>query len=443
MPRSTPRCLRGIIKPTVDQFSAPVMHLLRIIHSMRPSSGGPAQGLRNLLPELARLGCTNEVVCMDQPEQAASWMDPFPLHALGPVTGRWSGYANLLRWLESEWKRFDAVIVHGLWLYPSAAAWRVHSRLACKESKALPPYFLFPHGMLDPWFQRAPERRFKAWRNRLYWHVIERRVVEQARGLLFTCQQELELARRTFDGYRPRHEFNVGYGIAQPPPSSSAQRLSFAGTCPGLGDEPWLLSLGRIHPKKGLDHLIRGYLEAWRRRDRGDARPFPALVVAGPMEGAYASHLYQLARQGVANSPKHCHPQRPAIHFPGMLQGDAKWGAMHGCEAFVLPSHQENFGIAVVEALACGKPVLISDQVNIWREVVADRAGWMGQPATGSVLRLLENWLNLGEPERATAGVAALHCYESRFTVSAAARGFLQKVTGALSDSRKRMPLTK
>ncbi len=58
-----------------------------------------------------------------------------------------------------------------------------------------------------------------------------------------------------------------------------------------------------------------------------------------------------------------------------MLTGDLKWGAFRAAEAFVLPSHQENFGIAVVEALACGKPVLISDKVNIWREIVEDGAG--------------------------------------------------------------------
>lgn len=66
-----------------------------------------------------------------------------------------------------------------------------------------------------------------------------------------------------------------------------------------------------------------------------------------------------------------------------MLQGDVKWGAVHGCEEFVLPSRQENFAIAVVEALACGKPVLISDQVNIWREIAEDGAGLVGGDTGG------------------------------------------------------------
>ncbi|MDF7820412.1 glycosyltransferase [Runella sp. MFBS21] len=71
---------------------------------------------------------------------------------------------------------------------------------------------------------------------------------------------------------------------------------------------------------------------------------------------------------------------------------EAKWGALYGCEAFVLPSHQENFGIAVVEALACGKPVLISDQVNIWREIADGEAGLVAKDTVEGTRRLLIEW---------------------------------------------------
>ena len=63
------------------------------------------------------------------------------------------------------------------------------------------------------------------------------------------------------------------------------------------------------------------------------------------------------------------------VHWTGMLEGDLKWGAFHAADAFVLPSHQENFGVAVAEALACGLPVLISDKVNIWPDIAQDEAG--------------------------------------------------------------------
>jgi glycosyltransferase involved in cell wall biosynthesis len=76
-----------------------------------------------------------------------------------------------------------------------------------------------------------------------------------------------------------------------------------------------------------------------------------------------------------------------------MLEGDAKWGAFYGCEAFVLPSHQENFGISVVEALACDKPVLISSKVNIWREISEDNAGIVEEDTLEGVRRLLRLYL--------------------------------------------------
>src|SRR5690606_26372536 len=196
----------------------------------------------------------------------------------------------------------------------------------------------------DPWFQRDKSRRLKAFRNEIYWRLTEKKTVNQADGLLFTCHQELLLARETFKGYKPKQELNVGYGI-QAPPTYTEKSMP-----PALADKPYWLFLSRIHPKKGVDLLIRAYDELCSQ-----SSGVPDLVIAGPADSDYARQMIEIAEDN------------PKIHFAGMLQGDAKWGALYGCEAFILPSHQENFGIAVVEALACSKPVLISDQVNIWR----------------------------------------------------------------------------
>ena len=103
----------------------------------------------------------------------------------------------------------------------------------------------------------------------------------------------------------------------------------------------------------------------------------------------------------------------------GMLSGAAKWGALYGCEAFVLPSHQENFGIAVVEALACGRPVLISDQVNIWREIVEDGAGIAEADTEEGVEKLLRRFLDA----RVTGG--------SAFAFAAANDSLLRSATAA------------
>ena len=98
-----------------------------------------------------------------------------------------------------------------------------------------------------------------------------------------------------------------------------------------------------------------------------------------------------------------------------MLSGDLKWGAFHACEAFCLPSHQENFGIAVAEALACGRPVLISDKVNIWREIAADRAGFVESDTLDGTISLLQRWLDATPAELAAMRAAALRCFDNRF----------------------------
>ena len=98
-----------------------------------------------------------------------------------------------------------------------------------------------------------------------------------------------------------------------------------------------------------------------------------------------------------------------------MLKGDAKWGAFAICDAFVLPSHQENFGIAVAEALACGRPVLISDQVNIAPEIAADGCGLVEPDTLEGTTRLLERWLALRPDEREAMRKQALATFAKRY----------------------------
>lgn len=110
------------------------------------------------------------------------------------------------------------------------------------------------------------------------------------------------------------------------------------------------------------------------------------------------------------------------ILFPGMVNGPAKWGAFYGCEAFVLPSHQENFGISVVEALACGKPALISNQVNIWREIKDAGAGIISDDNEEGVKVQLSLWVNLSNGERFKMSEKAKAAYNDKFSIEEAAK---------------------
>jgi len=103
------------------------------------------------------------------------------------------------------------------------------------------------------------------------------------------------------------------------------------------------------------------------------------------------------------------------VHFPGMLQGDAKWGAFHSAGAFALPSHQENFGIAVAEALACGTPVLISNKVNIWRDILEDGVGLVEEDDLEGTCRLLQRWRAMPAAKRAEMAAKCRPSFQSRY----------------------------
>jgi glycosyltransferase involved in cell wall biosynthesis len=114
------------------------------------------------------------------------------------------------------------------------------------------------------------------------------------------------------------------------------------------------------------------------------------------------------------------------ISWLGMLQGEDKWGAFYAAEAFCLPSHQENFGIVVAEALACGKPVLISNKVNIWREIEADAAGFVDEDTIAGTVRNMKRWLALNESGYSAMSGNAKHCFESRFQIRRAAERLVE-----------------
>ncbi len=359
------------------------MNVLRVIASMNPELGGPCQGIRNSIPELAKLGVRNEVVSLDESDAFFMGKDAFPIHALGKAKGPWAYNKQLIPWLAENFQRFDAIIIHGLWLYHGYAvhkAWKAYKKINTNA----PKLYVMPHGMLDPWFQRAKGRKLKAIRNWFYWKAIEQYVVNEADGVLFTCEEELKLSRETFSPYHPNKELNVGYGIMAPPAFADHMKEAFLQLCPDVENEPYLLFLSRINVKKGVDLLINAYLTLKKSGQR-----LPKLVIAGPGgDSAYGRQMRQLAAVD------------KDILFPGMVSGPAKWGAFYGCDAFVLPSHQENFGISVVEALACGKPVLISDQVNIWREIANEGAGLISNDSAIGVLKQIEKWLALSKVEK-------------------------------------------
>jgi len=373
------------------------MRTLHIIGTLDPASGGPAAAVAMLI-EFARPGDRSEVVTLDDPASIFLKKIAFPVTALGPTRTKFGFNPRLIPWLRQNADRFDAVVVHGLWQFCGLAAWRALSGNV--------PYFVFAHGMLDPYFKRAFP--FKHLKKSCYWLAAEYWVLRGASKVLFTCSVEERLARQSFWIHRwDGHVVPYGARVQELPAEELKQ--AFLARFPQLQDRRFLLFLGRIDQKKGCDLLIQAFL------DVAGQDPSLDLVMAGPDGTNWRAKLERRVQDANLSN---------RVRWTGMLEGSQKWGAFATCEAFILPSHQENFGIAVAEAMASGKPVLLSDKVNIAPEIAADGAGMMEPDTLEGTRGLIRGWLDLAPAEREEMGRKALNSFKLRYDMRANTREF-------------------
>lgn len=376
------------------------MRILHVTPTADLASGGPIEGIRARGVFLQAEGHTVEVLTGDAPD--AGYLAGFPLkvHAKGPSQGGFAKAPEMEKWLDEHFADYDAVIANGIWQYPNLAVRNAASR-------AKRPYWVFTHGMLDPYFNRAfPLKRIK---KMLYW-PWQHAVLRDARAVLFTCEEEKILARESFRPYRVRERV-VSYGTSDPTGDPEGQKRAFEAAFPALAGKRYLLFLSRVNPKKGPDLLLKAFIELAARD------PELHLAMAGPAEPEYQKSLEAI----VAGKPG-----ADRVHWLGMLKGDVKYGAFRNAEAFILPSHQENFGIAVAEALACGVPVLITKPVNIWREIDEDGAGYVDEDTEEGVAGLIARWIDTPSEIRQRMAESARRCFLDRFTIQKSAESLLE-----------------
>jgi glycosyltransferase involved in cell wall biosynthesis len=201
----------------------------------------------------------------------------------------------------------------------------------------------------------------------------------------------------------------VPYGIFDPEMDggdSKSQIDAFYHRIPQLRGRRFLLFLGRIHEKKGCDLLLKAFAKLAAEAPEVD------LVMAGPDQRGMQARLASMVKQLGAGT---------RVHWAGMIGGEFKWGALRSCDALVLPSHQENFGISVVEALSVGRPVLISNQVNIWRQIEQDQVGLVEDDTLQGTENLLRRWFKLPPADRDAMARRARPCFLERFNMNRAA----------------------
>ena len=283
------------------------------------------------------------------------------------------------------------VIAHGLWQWPGFFAYKL------KKEKGI-PYIIFPHGMLDPWFKQAyPLKHMK---KQLYWWWKQYTILKNATAVCFTTEEERILARKTFWPYNFKEKV-TGLGINEPFTNEIEQINLFHKKFPVIKKKKCLLYMGRIHPKKGLDLLLSSFVKNSKQGD--------LLVIAAPLSNncKYTQKLYEKY-----NKP------RGNILWTGMLDGDIKWGALRTADALILPSHQENFGMVVAEACSVSTPVLITNKVNLYQEILHYDAGLVERDDQNGVDNLLSGWFS-GKLESKKQN--AYHCFKEKLHISRAA----------------------
>jgi glycosyltransferase involved in cell wall biosynthesis len=269
--------------------------------------------------------------------------------------------------------RGDGVLhFHGLWQPP-------HSRLAhrCRERGI--PYVVSPHGMLEPWAWR--HKRWKKWP---YFQLVEKRYLRRASVVLATAAQEAGRLRGFLPGQRIE-TLPLGLtGAARPDYESARAQLGWA------TEERVLLFLSRLHVKKGLDLLLEA-LSSW---------PLPQatrLVIVGDGELEYVAGLRRYAEAQAATLPR--------IDWVGAVWGEARWKYFQGADLFCLPTHSENFGLAVLEACQVGTPTLTTVETP-WAEELAGGRGFICTPDVAAVRAELARFF--GGDRQTTEARAAL-----------------------------------
>ena len=370
-------------------------------HHTDPAHGGPVECAIQLNKNITARGHSYDVVTLDRPE--AEWNKRLPFEPI--CLGRGSKDPDmvppaLVKFLKQSQSKYDGSIFHGIWTVPNVAmrfAW---------DGKH--PYVVFSHGMLDPYFIRNfPLKHIK---KSLFYRAIAAPVLSRAVATLFTCEEELRLANTS---YRPLvgNRVVVRYGINPPITAPHTYQGRLSPLKDRLRGKDVVLFLGRIHPKKGCDMLV----EAAARI--GARFPQAHLLIAGPDETGSVDRLQSLAAaRGVSDK----------LTWVGPVYGDERWFLYNLANAFILPSHMENFGLTVAEALSQARPVLISDKVNIYSSILKAGAGFVAEDTVSGTAQLLEQWCALPAADREAMRNAAKELFETEFQAKHTAEDVLR-----------------
>jgi len=342
------------------------MRVLYITTSLSSKWGGPTKVVQGLSEALARKGVEISIFSPFRENDKRDIIKPkdiqVELFKAGIFSSFWNGYSfELQKNIFNRINDFDLVHIHEIWHYPCFISY-----LAAKNRK---PYIITLHGTLDTWCLN-----YKSFKKRIFSFLIQRRILNQANALHALTEKEKEdIKNFGIDNYTEV----IPNGINIKEFDNLPSRLDLEKIYPQLKNRKAILYFGRIHPKKGLDILARAF--GIIARDRDDI----CLIIAGPDENGHQKEVEKILKEEKALQK---------VIFTGSLTGRERLTVLGGADLFVLSSYSEGFSMAVLEAMTCRLPVVITHQCN-FPEVAKHKAGFVINPDKKELVLALNNLL--------------------------------------------------
>ena len=299
------------------------MRILQCVETLDPRAGGTVEACRLLTLGMLRQGQDVEVVTLAPPGNP--WVRDWAckVHCLGPSYSRYLYSPRLIPWLTANAPKFDALVVHNIYRYISYGVWRASRATGSR-------YYLFTHGMLEPWFKTQSLKHLK---KRIFWKLAGHKMFRDAAAVLYTAEGEKAVSKLSYSPYQCEERV-VGLGIADPAGTTSPDVAAFRKKSALPEGARYVLFLGRVTPKKRVDLLIQGFASVFP-----DDATRPAMD-AGPDENGLIRQFSRLPEARMLGD---------RLVWTGHLADQQKWSAVAGADAMAPPrvSHAtENFGIS-------------------------------------------------------------------------------------------------
>lgn len=375
------------------------MRILHVIPSLSPTSGGPSFALPAMARALSGFDVHVTAATTDD-DGRGKHLSGITLGQLNPKEGWdvlyfrkqtefYKASLPLVDWLRCHVRQFDAVHVHAVFSFASLAAGRA-------AAAAGVPYVVRPLGVLNRWGMENRRRFVKA----LSFRLFDLPMLRKASAMHYTSRMEMEDASR-FGLKNLQRVIPIGMDLS--PFDSLPQREVFSARFSETASSRNILFLSRVDEKKGIDLL----LEAFARI--ATQRPDIRLVICGSGDTSLTAKLQsQAASLGIV----------PRVTWAGQVAGELRLAAFSAAEMFVLPSHSENFGIALLEAMAAGLPCVSTDQVALALDAVRDKAVVLADRNPGAIAAKMEALLDSPQ-DRQRLGQSARILSHSEYSLPA------------------------